>query len=132
MSLAANTVVIQFDGKTFIGLTSHNFSISPEVRTSITRDGVTKEKVRFPYSGSIEAVAEIKDVAETTKIDRNDAIAMVLSTAPVEIIYTPGTGSDSYEGQIIITGFDEKAGADDTVTYTLNFEDDGTILTKVV
>lgn len=131
MSLAANTVVFQFDGKTFIGLTSHNFSISPEIRTSITRDGTTKEKVKWPYSGSIESVASIKGVDETTLLDRNDAVSMVLDTDPVTIIYTPGTGATSYTGKILISSFDEKAGADDNVTFSLNFEDDGTALTVV-
>lgn len=129
MALAANTVVISFGGKTFIGITSHSFNIAPEVTTSITRDGVTKKKTRFPYSGSIEAVAEIKGAGETSALDRNDAVDMVLSEDPVAIIYAPGTGGDSYTGSVLITSFNEKAGADDNVTFSLNFEDDGTELT---
>lgn len=131
MSLAANEVILQFGGNTFIGLTSHNFNISPEVRTSVTRDGTTKEKVRFPYSGSIEMVAQIKAGVEA-RLDRDDAIDMVLSKDPVAIIYTPGDGADSYTGSILISGFDEKAGADDSVTVSLNFEDDGTPLTPTL
>jgi hypothetical protein len=128
MSLPANKVVIKFATKTFIGLTSHNFNISPEIRTAITRDGTTKEKVRFPYSGSIEAVAEVTTGA--TLLNRNDAVTMVLAKTPVAIIYIPAVGAQSYSGAILITGFDEKAGADDNVTFSLNFEDDGTPLIK--
>lgn len=131
MSAQANEVIIKFGDKVFVGLTSHTFNIAPEIRTSITRDGVTKEKVRFPYSGSIEGIVQIKGT-ETAKLDRDDAVLMTLSKDPVEFIYTIGDGLKSYEGQILITGFEEKAGADDTATYSLNFEDDGTILTAVV
>lgn len=127
--ISAPNIIIKLDGKTFIGVTGHNFNINNTVKESITRDGKSKSITGRNYSGSIEGVSEVDATSAATKIDRDAAIALTLSDDPVPIIYAPGDGK-SYTGAIIITSYSEKAGADDELTYSLNFEDDGTPLAQ--
>ena len=127
--ISAPNIIIKFDGKTFIGVTSHNFNINNTVKESITRDGKKKSITGHTYAGSIEGVSEVDATSAATKIDRDAAVALTLAAEPVPFIYTPGEGK-SYTGVIILTSYSEKAGADDELTYSLNFEDDGTQLAQ--
>lgn len=129
--IKAPNIIIKFDDRTFVGVTSHNFNINNTIKESITRDGKSKSITGRAYSGSIEGVCELDAASVATKIDRDAAIALAMSNDPVEIIYAPGEG-ESYTGSILISSYAEKAGADDEMTYSLNFEDDGTALAATV
>jgi hypothetical protein len=128
--ISAPNIILKFDSKTFIGVTAHNFNITNTIKESITRDGKKKSIISHPYTGSIEGVCELDSESSATKIDRDAAIALSLQNDAIDVIYSPGTGK-SYTGSILISSYSEKAGADDELTYSLNFEDDGTALTIV-
>lgn len=116
-------VSFALNGKTYVGVTAHNFDLQMKEKTSITKDDQGSEQIRIKghtYTFGIDGIAEINETGdEATKIDRDTAIALTLAGQPISFIYT-ATGAKSYSGKIVITSYSEKSGADDELTYNVS------------
>ncbi len=116
-------VAFKVGTKDFIAVTSHNFDLTMKEKTSITKDDKGTEKTRITGHNvvfSIEGICEVDEVG-TTKMDRDDIIALALAKAPITYVYS-ATGAKGYTGSAVINSYSEKSGADDEMTYSLNLK----------
>lgn len=124
-------IALSVGGKTLLGRTQDDLSISANTKESITKDdsgekrtSVSGHEVTFSCSGLVDFNASS---ASATKLDRDDIIAMSLvkgSSAPVSVVYSC-QGGDSYQGSAIITGYTESSNSEDEASYTVNFKISG-------
>ena len=110
-------VSLSIGSKTVLGRTQEDLSISAVTKTSITKDdaGVQQEKVvRHDITFRVAALMSLDSETTHTKLDRDDVIALALSTgssALVAVSYAC-TGGKTYTGNAIITGYSESTSAD--------------------
>lgn len=110
-------VALSIGSKTVLGRTQEDLSISAVTKTSITKDdaGVQQEKVvRHDITFRVAALMSLDSETTHTKLDRDDVIALALSTgssAVVAVSYAC-TGGTTYTGSAIITGYSESTSAD--------------------
>ena len=110
-------VALSIGTKTVLGRTQEDLSISAVTKTSITKDdaGVQQEKVvRHDITFRVAALLSLDSETTHTKLDRDDVIALALSTgssALVAVSYAC-TGGTTYTGNAIITGYSESTSAD--------------------
>lgn len=117
-------VAFKVGTKDFVAATSHKFDLTMTEKESITKDDNGTKKTRIighTYTFSVDGVAEINSVGETTKIDRDGAIALTLAKQPVTFIYS-ASGAKSYTGQVVIINYSETSGAEDELSYSLNMK----------
>lgn len=110
-------IALKVDGKTILGRTQEDLSISATVKESITKDdnGVKKKKVTgHDVSFSVNALLEVDDSSATTKLDRDAVIALALKVgddAEFPVIYSCA-GGDTYTGTGIISSYSESSSAE--------------------
>lgn len=123
-------ISITVGGKTVLGRTQEDLNISAVTKTSITKDdaGVQQEAVvRHDVTLRVAALLSLDTSSGThTKLDRDDVIALALTTgssAVVAVTYTCSGGA-TYGGNAIITGYSEtsSAGVDSDTTLTLDLK----------
>lgn len=131
-------IALNINGKTVLGRTQEDLTISAVVKESITKDdnGVTQRSVvRHDVSFRVAALLSMNATGQTTKLDRDDVIALALATGsnaviPVQYLCE---GGDTYGGNAIITGYSESssadAEADTTISLDLQITGDFTIVT---
>jgi len=120
-------IALNINGKTVLGRTQEDLTISAVVKESITKDdnGVTQRSVvRHDVTFRVAALLSMNATGETTKLDRDDVIALALatgSTAVVPVQYLC-QGGDTYGGNAIITGYSESSSADADADTTLSLD----------
>lgn len=118
-------IAVQLNAKTVLARTTEELNISAITKESITKDdnGVKKTMVTgHDVTLSISALAELNAEGETTKLDRDDIIAMALATgsaANIPLKYL-AQGGDTYQGTAIITGYSESSSADADADSTIS------------
>lgn len=131
-------IALKVDGKTILGRTQDDLTISARTKESITKDdagvvntAVTGHDITFKATALIDL-----STPESTEMNRDDVIAMALKTgddAIIDIAYEC-EGGDAYEGEAIITGYSESssadADADATLTVDLKVVGDLTLVTS--
>jgi hypothetical protein len=122
-TLLGYNLILKADTKTFAAVTSNSFSMSPEIKDSITKDDVgVKRKVQTGYSWEIaaEGLVTVKESGETTIIDRNDIIAAIKAKTVFDVVYGQTTsGSKVQAGEAIITAFSESSDSENEATYSV-------------
>ena len=119
-------IALKINGKTCIGRTQEDLSVSPTVKESITKDDAGAKK--FSVTGhevtfSVNGLMEYDGAAGTTKLDNNDLLAQSLkkgTEAEVPCVYDRGSGQ-SYQGTAIMTRYSESTNSEDEGTYTAEF-----------
>lgn len=120
-------IALNINSKTVLGRTQEDLTISAVVKESITKDdnGVTQRSVvRHDVTFRVAALLSMNETGETTKLDRDDVIALALatgSTAVVPVQYLC-QGGDTYGGNAIITGYSESSSADADADTTLSLD----------
>lgn len=121
-------ISIKINGKTVLGRTQEDLSISAVVKESITKDdaGVMQRSVvRHDVTFSVSALLSLDtSTGSSTKLDRDDVIALALatgSTAVVPVQYLCEGGA-TYGGNAIITGYSESSSADPDSDTTLSLD----------
>ncbi len=130
-------ISLSVGGKTILGRTQDDLTISAVTKDSITKDdeGVLQRKVvRHDVTFRVSALLSLNGTTNT-QLDRDDVIALALVTgdsAPVTVVYAC-EGGDSYTGSAIITGYSESSSAavDSDTTISLDLAISGAF-TKVV
>lgn len=118
-------ISITIGGKTILGRTQEDLNISAVTKSSITKDdaGVQQESVvRHDVTLRVAALLSLDN--GTTKLDRDDVIALALTTgtsAVVAVTYTC-TGGATYGGNAIITGYSETSSAEVDSDTTLSLD----------
>lgn len=118
---------IKISGKTVIGRTQEDLNISAITKESITKDdaGVKKTKVTgHDVTLKVGALAELAGSGATTKLDRDDIIAMALAVGDEAIVPVTYSceGGDTYGGNAIITGYSESSAADPDTDTTVSLD----------
>ena len=121
-------IAIKLNGKTVLGRTQENLSISARTKTSITKDdqGEQQEKVTgHDVTLKVAALLCIPASGETaTKLGRDDVIAAALakgSSAVIPVQYLCD-GCNTYGGNAIITNYNEDSSAEVDSDTTLNLD----------
>ena len=120
-------ISLQINNKTILGRTQDDLSISAVVKESITKDdaGVMQRSVvRHDVTFSVSALLSLNATGVTTQLDRDDVIALALTTGssaivPVKYICAGGA---TYGGNAIIKGYSESSGADPDADTTLSLD----------
>lgn len=130
-------IALKMGGKTLIGRTQEDLTVTPNIKESITKDdagqkqySVTGQEVTFKVSG----LMEYDSTSGATKLDSNALLEQSLKTgsaAEITAVYDRGTGGDNYTGTVIMTGYSESTNSEDEGTYTADFKVTGAF-TKVV
>lgn len=122
-------IALKINGKTVLGRTQEDLTIAAVVKESITKDdlGVTQRSVvRHDVSFRVAALLSLNATGQTTKLDRDDVIALALATGSSAIIPVQYLceGGDTYGGNAIITGYSESssAAADADTTMSLDLQ----------
>lgn len=120
-------ISLQINQKTILGRTQEDLSISAVVKESITKDdaGVMQRSVvRHDVTFSVSALLSLNGSGTTTKLDRDDVIALALTTGSSAIVPVKYlcTGGATYGGNAIITGYSESSSADPDSDTTLSLE----------
>ena len=131
------TIKLTIGGKTLAGRTQDSLNISAITKESITKDDNGKKQIAVvghDVTFSVSALMEILSTTESTKMDRDDIIALALKTgdeAVVAIEYAL-EGGDTYQGNAVITGYteDSSASADSDTTVSLNLQVTGDFTKK--
>lgn len=118
-------------GKTLMGRTKDDLSVSAKTKSSITKDdaGVTNEKV-VGHEVTFTVAGIIQDITtDTKKLNNDEILALALKTGddavvPVQYLHPQGK---TFGGNAIITGYSESsdASAENDPTYQLNFKSTG-------
>ncbi len=128
-------IALKLGGKTCIGRTQEDLSVTPTIKESITKDdagakqfSVVGAEVTFKVSGLMEF-----DGTSTTKLDSDALLEQSLKTGTAAVIAAvyERTGGDNYQGNVIMTGYAENTNSEDEGTYTADFKVTGNF-TKVV
>ena len=130
-------IKLTIGGKTLAGRTQDSLNISAITKESITKDDNGKKQIAVvghDVTFSVSALMEILSTTESTKMDRDDIIALALKTgdeAVVAIEYAL-EGGDTYQGNAGITGYteDSSASADSDTTVSLNLQVTGDFTKK--
>ena len=120
-------ISLSIGGKTILGRTQDDLSISAQVKESITKDdqGVKQRTVTgHDVTFRVSALLSLNETGVTTKLDRDDIIEMALETgssALVTVVYACA-GGDNYTGSAIITGYSESSAADPDTDTTISLD----------
>lgn len=120
-------IALNINSKTVLGRTQEDLTIAAVVKESITKDdnGVTQRSVvRHDVSFRVAALLSMNATGQTTKLDRDDVIALALATGsnaviPVQYLCE---GGDTYGGNAIITGYSESSSADADADTTISLD----------
>lgn len=122
-------IALKIGGKTMLGRTQDDLSITPTTKDSITKDDagnkntrIVGHEVTFSCQGLIDVTA-----SSTTKMGRDDIIALCLATgseAEVTAVYECAGGA-SYTGTVVPTGYTESSNSEDEATYSVDFRVSG-------
>lgn len=120
-------IALKINGKTVLGRTQEDLTIAAVVKESITKDdlGVTQRSVvRHDVSFRVAALLSLNAPGQTTKLDRDDVIALALATGSSAIIPVKYLceGGDTYGGNAIITGYSESSSADADADTTMSLD----------
>ena len=120
-------LILLIDGKKIFSKTDDNFSITPTVVESITKDDVgntnsmiTGNSITFSASGMVTK----KETGENTYFDNDDVLEMALrkgDDAVIEFVYQR-SDLKAYQGSAIITGYTEDSNSTDIATYSLSLQ----------
>lgn len=120
-------ISVTIGGKTILGRTQEDLTISAVTKTSITKDdaGVQQESVvRHDVTFRVAALLSLNGTGTATKLDRDDVIALALvtgSSAVVAVTYTCAGGA-TYGGNAIITNYSESSSAEADSDTTLSLD----------
>ena len=125
--IAGYNISLQMGGKTLLGRTQDDLSISAIVKESITKDdnGVRQRAVTgHDVSFRVSALLCLNSGSSTAQLDRDDVIAMALATGSSAIIAVTYScvGGDTYTGNAIITGYTESSSADPETDSTVSLD----------
>ena len=120
-------IALNINGKTVLGRTQEDLTISAVVKESITKDdlGETQRSVvRHDVTFRVAALLSLNETGQTTKLDRDDVIALALATGSEAVIPVQYLcqGGDTYGGNAIITGYSESSSADANADTTLSLD----------
>lgn len=118
---------IQIGGKTIVGRTQEDLSISAKIKESITKDdqGATQRMVTgHDVTFKISALAELLTSTTSTKLGRDEVIALALKKGDAAVVAVKYVceGGKTYGGSAIITGFSESSSADPTSDTTISLD----------
>ena len=119
-------IALNINSKTVLGRTQEDLTIAAVVKESITKDdnGVTQRSVvRHDVTFRVAALLSLNGTT-STKLDRDDVIALALATGSNAIIPVQYLceGGDTYGGNAIITGYSESSSADADADTTLSLD----------
>lgn len=125
--IAGYNIALTMGGKTLLGRTQDDLSISAIVKESITKDdaGVRQRAVTgHDVSFRVSALLEIGVGSAVNKMDRDDVIALALATGSAAIVAISYTcaGGDTYGGNAVITGYSESSSADPETDTTVSLD----------
>lgn len=125
--IAGYNIALQIGGKTLLGRTQDDLSISAVIKESITKDdaGVRQRAVTgHDVSFRVSALLSLNSGSSATQLDRDDVIAMALATGSSAIISVTYScvGGDTYSGNAVITGYSESSSADPETDSTVSLD----------
>ena len=125
--IAGYNIALQIGGKTLLGRTQDDLSISAVIKESITKDdaGVRQRAVTgHDVSFRVSALLSLNSGSSATQLDRDDVIAMALATGSSAIITVTYScvGGDTYSGNAVITGYSESSSADPETDSTVSLD----------
>lgn len=119
---------IKLGTKYVLARTEESISIDAKIKESITKDdqGITQRAVTGHDVSFTINYFLLVDGTNTTKLDRDDVMDLVLATgnsAALSIVYT-ASGMDSYSGTGVITNYTENhnANAEEDATGSLTIQ----------
>ena len=120
-------ISLKIGTKTLLGRTQDDLTIAAVVKESITKDdaGVMQRSVvRHDVSFKVSALLSLNAANQTTQLDRDDVIAMALTTGSSAVVAVQYlcTGGDTYGGNAIITGYSESSSADPDSDSTISLD----------
>ena len=120
-------IALKINGKTVLGRTQEDLTIAAVVKESITKDDlgvIQRSVVRHDVSFRVAALLSLNATGQTTKLDRDDVIALALATGSSAIIPVQYLceGGDTYGGNAIITGYSESSSADADADTTMSLD----------
>lgn len=121
VNVGYNTLV-KAGGNTFAGVTQDDFSLSAEMKESITKADAGSKRtkiVRVPASITVAGLCSTD--SGSTVNDREAIIDLVLAKASVAITYLVETGL-TYSGTGYLTGYKESTAADPDTDPTYSVE----------
>lgn len=128
MATLCYNIKLELGGKTLIGVTQDDLSISARTKESITKDDSGVKQKKIVGHDITFKVAGICDMTggDSNKLDNDDIITMayaVGNSAVLSLTYLRSDGQ-SYEGDAVITGYSESSPAspDSDMTYSLDLK----------
>ena len=125
----ATAVTLSVDSEVMAHATSASFSISRDLRDSTTKaSGGFSESLAGLMSWEMSGDAFV-DIAATAA-SMADCFTILAAGAAVTVVFTVGTGGDTYTGQAFVTSISADAGVEENATFSLSLT--GTaVLTQV-
>ncbi len=113
--------------KLIAGTTSNTFTITPEVKETITKEdkGFKKSKVTgYGYEFTAEGLVNISESGDTgDKLSKSDIISLTISGGEISFVYGGTEAGDKViKGKVIITGYTENSDSENEATYSINFK----------
>jgi hypothetical protein len=118
----------------FAGTTSNTFTITPDVKESITKANKgfkTRKVTGYQYEFSAEGLVMVAEDGDTgDEITKDDLIDFIINKTSLDFVYGGDQVGDVVrKGKVIITGYTENSDSENEATYSVNFA--GTVdLTK--
>ncbi len=129
--LQGYNVALKLNGKTCIGRTQEDLSVTPVVKESQTKDDAGNKQssiVGHDVTFKVSGLMEFDNTSSATKLDSDDLLEQAMkkgAAAEIPVVYER-TGGDSYQGTAIMTGYNESTNAEDEGTYTVDLKITGT------
>lgn len=128
-------ITLKINGKTAVGRTQDDLTITARLIESITKDdaGETQVSVQgHDVTFSAQGIIGVGN-SESSKIDRNDMIEQSLKKGqnaiiPVQYLVS---GGETYEGSAVMTQYRESSNSTDRATWNVDFRVTGEFV-KVV
>lgn len=125
--LLGYNIALKIGGKTIIGRTQDDLTIAARTKESLTKDDAGNRNVTIvghDISFSCQGLIDVTTAGDTTKMGRDDVIALALQTgsaAVVTVVYAAAGGA-SYTGNAVITNYTESSNSEDDATYGLDLQ----------
>ena len=115
----ATAVTLSVDSEVMAHATSASFSISRDLRDSTTKaSGGFSESLAGLMSWEMSGDAFV-DIAATAA-SMADCFTILAAGAAVTVVFTVGTGGDTYTGQAFVTSISADAGVEENATFSLS------------
>lgn len=108
------------------GTTANTFSVTPEVKESLTKAdlGFKKAKVTgYGYEFSAEGLVNLSEDGDSgNELAKEEIIQLTTAGGELDFVYGgKAEGDKIIKGKVIITGYSENTDSENEATYSINF-----------